>query len=149
LQGVQEKARSMTVISRLSAYLFADTADFESGMKRAAKSSDDFQQSVSSASNKAALAIAAVAAATTALVIHQTNAIDASLKQAQTLGVSVSQFDAMSRVASEAGVDQQEFTKAITDTQKALFAAATGSVEAQNMFKALGLSYQDLLRLSP
>src|SRR4051812_46045343 len=116
----------MTVTARLSAYLFADTAEFESGMKRASKALLSFGN-VTSAVLQGAAVVGAFHAATDAikaLTIEQFKAIDAQSKMARTLGVSVAAFNAMSRVASEAGIDQESFTKALTNTQKALFDAA-------------------------
>jgi len=141
----------MSVVGRLTAYLFADTADFESGMKRASKSMLSFQDVAKATiySNATETAIRDLADGFKYLTLTQGQSIVATDRQAESLGIASREYSAMSRVASEAGVDQEGLAKAITKTQQALLEAANGSTQFQNIFKALGLNWRDVIQLSP
>jgi hypothetical protein len=139
----------MSVVARLTAVLGVDQAQFETGMKRAQKSMKEFQSAVSTGAKLAAASLATVGVALGALTVRQMQNIDATSKLANSLGVNIREFQALSMVAEEAGVEQEALTKAITTSGKALVEAATGSKTAASAFKYLGLNVNDLLKLTP
>src|SRR3954449_5952688 len=112
----------MSVIARLSAYLFADSAEFESGMKRAEKSLLSFKNvfKVTIEGEAIVQGFKKAAEAVKFLTEEQFRNIDAQAKLARSLNFTYQDFSALSLVAKEAGVEQTSLTKAITNTQRAL-----------------------------
>jgi hypothetical protein len=139
----------MSVVARLTAVLGVDQAQFETGMKRASKSMREFEQKAVAGAKAASAALGTIGLALGALTIRQMQSIDATNKLANSLGVNIREFQAMSMVAGEAGVEQEALAKAITTSGKALVSAAGGSKTAASAFKYLGLNVNDLLKLSP
>lgn len=139
----------MSIITRLTALLTADSAQFEQGVKKARRSLVDFQGFAISAAKMIGTAIGAIGGAFAALGIKQAGAIDKTAKLAASLGVSLKEFQAMSLVADEAGVSQDALAVAFTKTQKALIDAAEGSKQSASAFAQLGLNTKELLQLTP
>lgn len=135
--------------ARLTADLTANTSKFETGMKRASKTMQGFGDAVAKATKAAGVAIGGMGLALGALTVKQMGAIDATAKLSASLGVGIREFQAISLVAKEAGVDQGKLAMAFTRTQRAIFDAANGSKSGQQAFKSLGLSAKELINLSP
>lgn len=138
----------MVQIAKLVASLFANTSEFEAGMKRASKQWRDFKKESGEAAKFASVGLLGVATALSALAIRQAHVIDGQAKLARSIGSSLEKFQALNLVAGEAGVDQEKLVAALRKTQVALFNAASGGKEAQSSFKALGLNVSELLKLS-
>lgn len=139
----------MSIITKLTALLTADSAQFEAGIKKAKNSFSGFQGALVKGAGIAAGAIATVGVAFVALGIKQAAVIDANSKLAASLGLTYREFENLNLVASESGVEQAAFTTALTKTQQAIFDAANGSKSMVEAFGTLGLSVKDLIGLSP
>lgn len=75
--------------------------------------------------------------------------IDATSKMARSLGIANDKFQALSLVADEAGVAQDQFTNLIGKAQKAIVEGARGSKQYADAFKSLQLNVKSLIDLSP
>jgi len=139
----------MSIITKLTALLTADSSQFESGMKKAGKSHAAFVNTLKTGATLAGAALATIGGAMVALGIKSAAAIEANSDLASSLGLAAKEFKAFAIVAEESGVSQEEFAAAFTKSQKAIFDAASGSKSAQENFKALGLSVSDLIKMSP
>jgi lambda family phage tail tape measure protein len=129
------------MLGRLGVVLGLDSAEFVSGITKAEKSltkfaNDAVQIGKVAATALAAMSVAAIKFADDIQDVAQANdvAIDTVIKLRSAL-------DASGGSADKAGVMLSAFTKFI-DT------AASGSFEAQKAFKAVGISFKDLGRLS-
>lgn len=129
--------------------LLLNDASFADGAKRSSKALKEFGDVASKATKLAAGAIAAAGAAITALTIKQLNAIDSTVKLSRSLGIANESFQALARVADEAGVDQDALTALITKSQKAIVDASRATDQSSNAFKRLGLNTKELLELEP
>ena len=139
----------MATVARLTADLTANTAKFETGMKKAQNILGNFASIAGSAGAAAGTAFAAAAVALGALAVRQAQVIDATSKLSSTLGINIREFQALSLVADEAGIDQEALGKAITKTQQFISEAAQGSKSYNEALKRLGLSSKELINLSP
>lgn len=141
----------MATVANLRANLYANTAEFEKGMARAAKSLTSFNNIASTMLKGAALkaGFSALVGGLRSLTVESAKAIDQTSKMARSLGVSMKGFQALSLVAEEAGVDQNSLAGALTRTQKAVAEAANGSKGAQAAFKALGLNFKEMANMTP
>lgn len=135
--------------AKLTADLTANTAQFETGMERAGRTLKKFSSAAGEAAKTAAAGFGVVATALTALTIKQSLMIDETAKMARSLGVGLSEFQALALVADEAGVGQEQLAVAFTKTQKAISEAAQGSKAYVDAFQRIGLSAQELINLSP
>lgn len=136
-------------MAKLRADLVSDTSSFESGMKRAGQAASKFGGTVGKAVGMATTAIAATTAALGALTVKQMGVIDATSKLSASLGIQLENFQALSLVANEAGVDQEKLGMFITRSQKALIEASRGTETYGRSFRALGLDIGELIKLSP
>lgn len=129
--------------------LLLNTSEFITGTKKGSKGMSDFEKSVSKSAKAATAAIAATAAAISALTIKQLHSIDASVKQARSLGIVTEEFQALALLADEAGVAQENLGNLIGKGQKAIFEAAQGAEKYTKAFKSLNLEIKDLIDLTP
>lgn len=141
----------MVKAARLEADLVANTSQFEEGFKRAGKQLLSFgniakatlgSQIISGAAHKFAAALKAV-------TVEQFRAIEQQDNLAQSIGLSNRQFAALSRVAKEAGVDQDSLAKSITTTQKVIVGAIQGNDKYERSLGQINLRAEDLIKLSP
>lgn len=137
------------VVGRLIAKLGLDSAEFESGSKKAQKSMNGLSATMIGGAKAAGVAIGVLGGALTALGIKQAKAADESVKAARSFGVALKDYQAISLVAEEAGVNQEQLAVALTKTQKAIAEAANGGTAQDEIFNRLNLSVKDLLSLSP
>lgn len=94
-----------------------------------------------------ALAIAGAAAGGALFAFSQKHAkvIDATSKMARSLGLGVSQFQAMAMVAEEAGVSQEALGKSLRNMQRNVVELSEGTQTAVDAFARLGIAQTDLL----
>lgn len=135
--------------SRLIAYLFANTASFESGLKSARRTLRDFKDFSEEAGKKVSQAFLVAGAGVTALTIRQMQQIDANAKQADSLGISTRALKQMQLAAQDAGVSHDSLSGALTIMQRNLFSAAGGAKEQNTALKMMGLNIKDIINLSP
>lgn len=100
---------------------------------------------------KLAMAAAAAAGPTAigALTIASLKQIDADLKLANSLGISIKALKAMTLVSGEAGVETGSLTAALQIMQRNLFSAATAAGPQREAIQALGLNIKELINLAP
>ncbi len=139
----------MTTVTRLSAYLSANTAEFESGFKRASKTFQEFEKKSIQASKAVGAAIAGAALALGALGIRSAALIGEQNDLAKSLGITQSALASLNVVAGESGVEQEALTAALGKMQKSLIDASSGSGAASSAFSQLGLNVKNLLDLTP
>jgi hypothetical protein len=139
----------MSIVTKLTALLTADSSQFESGIKKASFSMKGFTTAVKAGAAIAATSLLALGASMLALGRSSATAIERNSDLAASLGVTSKEFKSLSIVAEESGVSQEEFAAAFTKTQKAIYDAANGSKSAQENFAKLGLSVSDLMKMSP
>jgi len=120
----------------------ADTSQFEGSMGRL--------PSIAKAAG-VAIGAAVVAAATAMVALTRASLanVDALTKQARSLGLTTSAFQAMTLVASEAGVSSDKLAASLGLMQRQIVELSQGSQVAVEAFKALGLSIEDLQGLEP
>lgn len=135
--------------ARLVADLYANTTPFEKGMNKAKVSLNQFGSVAKTAGLAAVTAFGGVGLGLGMLAKKQAEVIDQTNKLARTLGVNVGNFQAMSLVADEAGVSQEQLAVAFTKTQKAIYDAASGSKAYTEAFDTIGLKARDLIDLKP
>jgi hypothetical protein len=121
----------------------------EGALNRFGMGSDKMGRMVAGAAAGAAAAVAALGAA----VVVQTRAamqnIDALAKQARALGLTTAQFQAMSMVASEAGVEVGKLSSSLGIMQRNIVEATQGSRAQAEAFRRLGIEAESLLGLDP
>lgn len=139
----------MSIITKLTAILTADSAQFESGIKKARSSFSQFQSAIVKGVGLVSGAMATLGAAFLALGIRQAKVIGENVDLANSLGFTYREYQALSLVANESGVAQEQFSVALKNTQKAIFDAANGSKTMRESFDRIGLSVKDLIGLSP
>lgn len=132
------------VVGALRVVLGADTAAFETGLKNANKSLEDFGKGF----EKAALAASgALALAVTSMAISVKGAIDQADqlgKASQKFGVPVEQLSALKFAADLADVSFESLGKGLGKLSKAIIDGAVNpSGEGAKSFKALGISVRD------
>lgn len=141
----------MTVVARLTAFLNADTAAFESGMKRAASAMLSFGnvtkavvqgEVISKAFDKATEALKS-------LTIGQMEAIGVNAKMAQSLGIGTQSLSAMSLLARESGTNMDALGMAMGRMQKTIYNASIGNQAAADALKNIGINVKDIIGLSP
>ena len=134
-----------TVVKELLVKFGGDTAGLDKAVSAATKA-------IGMVVTTAKLTVGAIAAATaalTALTIKQMQAADAAAKLADSLGINLARFQAISLVAQEAGVEQGKLTQSITITQRAIEDAAQGGETYAAAFRMLNLSAKEMINLSP
>jgi len=120
----------------------ADVADLERGLNRA-------KQSLANLEKIAVASTLAAATGLAALTKASFESIDATGKMARNLGIGVQQFQALSLVASEAGVDAGAFSASVGIMQRNITGLADGTAAQVDAFGKLGLSIEDLQDLAP
>jgi len=100
----------------------------------------------------AKFAIKGVLIAATALAVFVAKAfmaIDDVAKLSKQLGLSTESITAYSLAAEQAGIDNTTFTKSLSKFNRTLGEAKLGIGEGATAFKQLGLSQQDVAKMSP
>ena len=120
----------------------ADTRQFDRGIRGAGVS-------LRGLATAGAAAAAAVVAGLTALTAASMKNIDATAKQARSLGLATSALQAMSLVADEAGVSTSSLSSMLGLMQRNIAELSDGTQTQVDAFNALGLSITDLQGLNP
>lgn len=140
-------------LGTLTLDLVARTAGFERGLDKAGRKSKSTMKQLEKDVNKAAKALAglgvAVGVATTAMVVSSMKTSDALAKQARLLGFTTESLATYRLLAEQAGISSQTFDTAIQRMVRRTAEAAKGTGEAVNALKELGLSAEELARLTP
>lgn len=125
--------------------LSADTAKFQSDLGRGARMAQKFQAEVGRALTQVATKLAAVggAAGIGALINGQIDAADAALEMSQKLGVSTEFVSQLGVQAKLAGSSLDDIRVALTRLSVNASDTARGTGEAQEAFRALGISVTD------
>ena len=127
----------------------ADLTDLERGLRSARQKLEGFGAAVRSigASFMAAGAVITAPLIAAAKVAASTG--EEYVKMSQRTGMSVEALSALAYSAKTSDVALEEVEVGIKKMQKALFAAASGTQAASVAFARLGLSVNDLMKLSP
>lgn len=143
----------MAKTSRLRVDLYANVQHFEAAIGRATLTMQKFGINANKlgAQVRTGIAVGATAAVTAlgALVVSSMKAQEELGLAAKALGFSNKEFAARSLVAKEAGVEQEKFTLAIKNSQKAIAEASQGTKSANDALAQLGISIKDIEGLSP
>lgn len=140
-------------IAKLSINLGADTSDFRKKMDAAAKKVDRFRQGVDVAGKALiGLGAAAGAAAVAGLVLVTKEAfksLDSLAKVSDRLGIATEALAGLRFAAGQAGIQTSQLDMALQRMTRRVAEAGMGTGEAVKALQELGLSAQDLSRLSP
>jgi hypothetical protein len=143
----------MASIATLVVDMVASTGKFESDMARTSKAQAARMRQMKKDAEESARAIgavfAAVAAATTAVVLKSANAADGMQKLALKTGLSTEALSQYAHVAELSGTSVESFGKGINKMQRSIVDASNGLVTQQRAFDRLGISVKELSSLSP
>jgi uncharacterized membrane protein YgcG len=121
----------------LNVIIGADTSRLEAGLSRA-------RRGITLFAGAAGAALGAVTAGLTALTVRSMGTIDAQAKLARALGGTTAAVQAMDRAANRAGVGQGEFASAAAGLNRRLGEIIVTGSGAEDTFRALGLTAQQL-----
>ena len=136
-------------MATLRADLISRTTGFERGMKRAETSLQRFERQATRAFKMATVGAGVLTGALTALTIRQMGVIDQTAKTSARLGVLSRDFQALSLVAGEAGVESNTLETSLQRMRLTISQATQGIGTGARALDALGLSAKDLNNLSP
>jgi hypothetical protein len=139
----------MATLAKLTAYLNVNSAQFESGMKRARLGLTKFGDVAKKSATIAAGAMTVAGTAAALLATRQAAVIDQTAKTATKLGVLIGDLQAYRLVAQESGVATNTFDMALQRQTRRVAEAAQGMGEAQGALKQLNLDAKALAQLSP
>lgn len=135
-----------SVIGALRVNLGLDSAQFQSGAKKAEKTTDSLKGKFLSLVKPLAVAAAGFASVGGAIALAMKGAadIDKAAKSARRLGASIAGFRALEMAAGEAGVSLSTLTDAVQTMDREV---ARGGKNATDALAKLGLSAKDLAGL--
>lgn len=143
----------MASIANLIVSMIADVGKFETDMTRTSKQQaarmKKMEQEAAKAGKAVAGAFTAATAAMTAMVYASTKTADEMQKMSQRTGLSTEELSKYKHVTDLADVSIEQFGKGIGKMQRSLVDASNGLVTQQRAFDRLGLSVDELLKLSP
>lgn len=121
--------------------------------RRVKSTTSDFERAAAAA-QKFAMAAGAVAVAfatsTAAIVVSAAKAMDATSKMAQQVGVTTEALTGMRFAAQQfANISDQQFDQAMRRMTRRIEEAAAGSGSAKKALEEMGLSAQELSRMTP
>ncbi len=130
--------------------LLAKTGSFETDMDRAARKVDQTARTLDRYVRAIGAAGVAAATAAAAITVQSAKAMDASAKMAQQIGVTTEALTAMRFSAQQfADVSDTTFDMSMRRMTRRIAEAAEGSGAAKSALEGLGLSAQQLARMSP
>jgi hypothetical protein len=140
-------------VGKLNVALTAQTRPFVAGLQRAQARTARFAAAV----NKVAARITAMGAAAGAiaaggmllLVRRQMQVIDTTAKMSRALGIATEDLIGLQLAAKITGASTKELETALRRFEKNISDAVLGLTTAQRAFEALGLSAEELKRLTP
>jgi len=136
----EKEVEKLNNTSKISKAIHSDTSK---------KIVDGFTSMAATAAKWGAAAVAAGAAATAALVRSGLESVDALAKTSDKLGVTTQALASLRFAAEQTGVETNKFDVALQRFTRRLADAASGTGPAVKAFDALGLSAQQLIKLSP
>ena len=143
----------MASIANIIVSMIADTGKFDTDLKRSSKQATaemkKMQKDAADMGNKIGVAFVAAAGAMTLIVAKTINAADHIRDLSQKTGISTAALSEYASATAKAGTTLDTFVSGVNKMQKSLVAAASGSQAQSAAFERLGLSVQDLLKLSP
>lgn len=143
----------MSLLGGIQVRIGADTSGLESGMKRAGNTVKRGAQQLRDSANQYAKwgAAAAAASAVAAAAIYRSTSqqIDQLAKTSDRLGIATENLQALQFAAEQTGVETRTLEMGLQRMTRRISEAAQGSGEAKDAIKELGLSAQDLARMSP
>lgn len=132
------------VIGALQVLVGADTAEMETGLKKAQKSLQDFSNKVSEAGRLAAAGFVLATAALSVAIKGTINEADKLYKMSQSFGVPIEELSALKHAADLSGVSLESLGKALAKLSRNMMdAAANPTGEAAKAFQALGISVKN------
>src|SRR5688572_1314422 len=135
------------VIGAVRVLLGADTAAFESGLKAAEKSLGNFSKNINTSMKTVAKDFAKASIAVAALTVFLKRNAEAAEKiqaTSERLGIGAEKFQELAFAAKLAGVEQDEFTKAMEQFNRRMGEVTTGTSKQDLAMGRLGLTMQDL-----
>lgn len=140
-------------IGDLAVRVGANTADLEQGMARASRSVKAFGKQARSAANAAAkmgaAAVAAGAAMTAAIYAKQSKTIDQLAKTADALNLTTESLQALNHMAELNGVSSESMAKGLRRMEVNLGMAARQGGASAKALEDVGVSIEDIIKLSP
>lgn len=137
----------MAVASTVTVNFKAETAKFDSGLKKAKKNAGGFGKAMASAFKVAAAATTGLVIGLSALTKASLATVDSQRKVARTIGTTQRVLAGLTLAAEISGVSVTSFEKALKKQQKAIVDANDGLQTQARAFQRLGLSTKDLLNL--
>lgn len=104
---------------------------------------------VAKIASRSALALAAAAGAAVTLGLRQMAVIDQNAKMARSFNITNEEMAAMGLVAAEGGSSLERLVSAMSPLQEKIAKAANGNKAWREEFDRLGISIDDLLKMSP
>ena len=143
----------MASIANLIISLTAQTASFDSDMKRTSRQQAQhmkkMEKDAAAMGRAVGIAFAAAVTATAVLVKRTIDVADSMQKMAQRTGLTTDALSEYQHVAELSDVTLESFSKGISKMQRSLSDAENGLVTQKRAFDRLGLSVNDLLKLEP
>lgn len=137
----------MGAVAELKALLGLDPQRYNAGVKSAKKSTSMFQDQLAKVTSMVAGAFSAAAVIGFAKNVWQWG--DKLSEMAQKVGVLTSEMAALNRVALQNGMDVNQVANMLAKMQTKLGDAIERGGEAEKVFTNIGLSLDDLVKLSP
>ena len=137
----------MGAVAELKAMLGLDPTRYNAGVKSAKKSTSMFQDELAKVTNMIAGAFSAAAVIGFAKNVWQWG--DKLSEMAQKVGVLTSEMAALNRVALQNGMDINQAANMLAKLQTKLGDAIDRGGDAEKAFTNIGLSLEDLVKLSP
>ena len=129
----------MTTAGSIVVDLLMKTGSFETDSKRAEARAKAMAREIEKAGLIIGGALATATLATVAWTKASIDAADEAIKQAQSVGLLVEQYTALTYAGNLSGVAQEEMAGALTLLSRRAKDAADGSKEAADSFDALGI----------
>lgn len=132
-----------SVIGALRVNLGLDSAEFQTGMRRAQGETDKFSNALKVGFAAAAAAAAAGLAAISASVRQNLNSFDELSKTSQKIGIPVEELSKLKYAADLSGVSMEGMQTAVSKLSKNMVAAADGTGKMAQSFSALGVNVKN------
>ena len=129
--------------------LLMRTGSFETDTKRAEAALKRFQKTATDQLQAAAIAAGVLGSAFMVMAKQSIDAMDQMNEASQKTGISVEALSQLGYAAKMSGVETESFTSAMVKFNRAIAEGATGSGNAAQAFKAIGISAAELKSSSP
>jgi len=140
-------------IASLVVSMIADTGSFSSDMERASKQQTarfkKMEKDAATAGKAIAVAFTVVSGAAVAMVAKTIGAAEKIYDLSVQTGISAEALSQFSYIAEQSGASFDTLTGGISKMQRSLISARDSTSGTADMFSRLGLSIDDLLKLTP